>query len=221
MVGIGLGCWSESPSKNRLISGLISVPIGGLSFLIGSGLLFGSESLLQTYTDVVFGLSMLALLLGGGISGCASWAIAGFGIFSLNHIYLVETIHWEWRQLNQFRKKKITNPSNILMVSASLLLYLGLTLITGSSVWLRFGLMMTLTIGLVYCVLGGMIDRVKVSKESPNNGITLSRKNASAAFLVTCLIFGLTCGLTAGLWIGLCIGLFVGLVLGQIEGAQP
>jgi hypothetical protein len=86
LVGIGLGCWSESPSKNRLISGLISVPIGGLSFLVGSGLLFGSESLLRTYTDVVFGLSMQALLLGGGISGCASWAIAGFGIFSLNHI---------------------------------------------------------------------------------------------------------------------------------------
>jgi hypothetical protein len=39
------------------------------------------------------------------------------------------------------------------------------------------------------------IDRVKVDKASPNQGIKLPRKNSLAVFVVTSLIFGLIFGL--------------------------
>jgi hypothetical protein len=77
---------------------------------------------------------------------------------------------------------------------------------------LCFGLIFGLLSGFV----GGFIDRVKVGKASPNQGIKLSRNNSLAVFLVTLLILGLIGGLIGGLMGGLIGGLIVGLIVGVV-----
>jgi hypothetical protein len=70
LVGVGLGCWSESSLKNGVLSGSIGGLISGLISGLTSGLIFVP----------IVGL------------------IGGLGAGSLNHIALVETINWKWNQ---------------------------------------------------------------------------------------------------------------------------
>jgi eukaryotic-like serine/threonine-protein kinase len=119
---------------------------------------------------------------------------------------------WKW---NQFRKRAIPG----LIIGLILGLSYGLVEeIIGLSGGLSEGLIGGLMIGLVSGLIGGFTDRVKVGKASPNQGIKLSGKNSSAAFLVTWLIVGSVVGLTAGLIFGLSIGPRVGLSVGLIAG---
>jgi hypothetical protein len=64
------------------------------------------------------------------------------------------------------------------------------TLVAG----LRGALFFVLIFWLISGLVGGFTDRVKVGKVSPNQGIKLSRKNASATFFFTFLVTGLTSG---------------------------
>jgi hypothetical protein len=76
--------------------------------------------------------------------------------------------------------------------------------------------------GLIGGFVGGLSDRVKTDKVSPNQGIKLSRENSLAAFLATWLIAGLTYRLTVDIatlgeiiWLGSVLGLFIGLNRGD------
>ena len=201
-VGIGLGCWSESPLKNGAMSG----SIGGLIYALSVGLRYGMR---YAPDRIEYGL----------ISGL----IGGLGVGSLNHITLVETISWKW---NQFWKRTI--PGSIFGLIFGLIAGLSRWADLGADVGLSYGLIVGLIGGLVSGLIGGFTDRVKVGKASPNQGIKLSRKNSLAVFLVTWLIIGLIVGLSYVLVMGLLrrllarnglsYGLIVGLILGLIVG---
>jgi DNA polymerase III delta prime subunit len=192
LVGVGLGCWSESPLKNGVMSGSIGGPIFGLINGLSNGLLYGLSD----------GLS----------NGLFIGLIGGLGIGSLNHITLVETVSWKW---NRFWKRAI--PGSIVGLISGLIIGL-IRLIFGLRTGLSDGLTFGLVFGLISALVGGFIDRVKAGKASPNQGIKLSLQNSLAAFLVTCLTAGLTAGLAAGLIYGLSIGLSNGLIFGLVGG---
>jgi eukaryotic-like serine/threonine-protein kinase len=151
---------------------------------------------------------------------------------------------WKW---NQFWKRTI--PGSIVGLFVGLIIGLMSVLIGVSGLLdvLACVILSGVFGGLVTGLLGGFIDKVKVGKAFPNQGIKLSRKNSLAAFLVTCwtvglsgaLILGLIAliagsggfivgfggglrsgvlGLIAGLVIGLVIGLVVGLAFAVVVG---
>jgi hypothetical protein len=224
LVSLGLGCWSESPLKNGATSGMIAFVMLGL---IG-GQLWGELSQAQQQE-----LGLSGRLMFGLIEGLLFGVISGLGVGSLNRITLVETMSWKW---NQFWQRTI--PGSIVGLIGGLFLGLFLGLVAGPS-WglfqteqpelrtrLIFGLIVGLIFGLILGPIGGLAsglvggfaDRVKVGKVVPNEGITLSRKNALAAFLVTWLTIGLIGGLLGGLLFGLVGGLSSGLLRGLIFG---
>jgi hypothetical protein len=94
--------------------------------------------------------------------------------------------------------------------------------------WLGCGLVFGLIFGLVSGLIGGFTDSVLVEKASPNQGIELSRKNSSAAFLViglpaelvVGLIFRLNAEVTYGLDFGLSVALISGLIAGFSQGGS-
>jgi hypothetical protein len=154
LLGVGLGCWWESPLKNSVISG----SIGGLSGGLVGGMIIG--------------------LLGGLIIGL----IGVFGVGSLNHINLVETISWKW---NQFWKRTIPGSIAGLSIGLIIFLFFGLPRKTGLQITtidsLKMGLYLPLNLGLIGGVISGLVGgftvSVKVGKASPNQGIKLSLKN--------------------------------------------
>jgi eukaryotic-like serine/threonine-protein kinase len=80
-VGVGLGCWSESPLKNGVMSGSIGGLIVGQKDGLGAGLIGG----------------LAFWLVCGSIIGVICRLAAG----SLNHIALVETISWDWNHFGR------------------------------------------------------------------------------------------------------------------------
>ena len=90
------------------------------------------------------------------------------------------------------------------------------------SVALMVGLSVGVIGGLVSGLLGGLTDTVKVDKASPNEGIKLSGKNATIAFVISFLIFGVILGLTFAVLIvlygGLIGRLYIGLFFELIGG---
>jgi eukaryotic-like serine/threonine-protein kinase len=182
LVGVGLGCWSESPLKGGVMSGSI---VGLIAMLI-SGLYEGSiyGSLYGVVVGVIVGL------------------IVGPGVGSLNHITLVETVSWNW---NQFWKRTIPGLIVGLLVGLLFGLLWEIKWVPIYGLWatwdwgLSIGLPLGLRLGLFFApisgLVGGFTDRVKVGKAFPNQGIELSWKNSLAAFLVTWLIAGLLFGL--------------------------
>ena len=206
ILGIGLGCWSESRPKNGVMSGLI----GGLIF----GLFIHS-----------WPINLSLWLLEGLFAGTIVGLMGGLGVGSLSRITLVETMSWNW---NRFWKKTI--PGLIVALIFALLfglifasifglskeLSLGLWLIVapiaGLGLWLIFGPIG----GAISGLAGGWTDIIKVGKTYPNQGIRLSRENALTAFLVTWLILGLVSGLSFGLGRG--FGLSFGLGFGLSSG---
>jgi hypothetical protein len=222
LVGVDLGCWSKSPSKNAVVSGSIS----GLIFGVIYGLIYGPSFGL--------GIGLIAGLTAGAILGL----IGGLGTGSLNQIILVETISWKW---NRFWKRTI--PGSILGLIVGLILGLIGGLIDG----LNYGglnyvlnyvlnyelinmLSVVLICGLIFALVSGLVsgftDRVKVGKAFPNQGIKLSIINSLTALFVTFLtvgtvlglIFGLRLKLSAGFSTGLSTGLSAGLIVGLIVG---
>jgi hypothetical protein len=202
LVGVGLGCWSQSPLRNSFMSGSIGGLIGGLY----AGLYERQNEPLE---EVLFAGLLVGLTVG---------SISGLGVGSLDHIALVETMSWRW---NRFWKRTIPG----LVVGLSIgpingfIFGLHLGLFGGLFVGLIFGLTFALVSGLV----GGLTDTVKVDKASPNQGIKLSRKNSLAVFLATLLTCGLIGGLIGGLTgegpiVGLIYGLTIGLIVGLIVG---
>jgi eukaryotic-like serine/threonine-protein kinase len=202
-VGVVLGCWSVSTLRNGVISGsiggLISGLLGGLTYALRGGRMTVTVERNHVPTNVPTGVLICGLILaliGGAIAG----AIGGLGIGPLNHITLVESISWKW---SQFWKRTIPGSIAGLVWGLTLALICGLILATSNELigvkiiflWLIFalicGLICGLISGLVTGLAGGFIDRVMLDKGFPNQGIMLSLKNSFAAFLVTCLIFGL------------------------------
>ena len=212
-VGVGLGCWSESPSKNGFVSGLI----GTLSFGLIVGLIYG----LSLGLSLGLGIGLIAGLIAGSILGL----IGGLGAGSLNHINLVETISWKW---NQFWKRTI--PGSIFGLIVGLILGLIGGLIDGLDYGLNYVmnyelinvlsvvLIFVLIFGVVSGLVGGFTVRVKVGKASPNQGIKLSLQNSLVAFLITWLVVGLIFGLIFGLRLKLSVGLSTGLSTGSSAG---
>jgi eukaryotic-like serine/threonine-protein kinase len=189
LVGVGLGCWLESPWKNGVTSGSIGGLLAGLNPRLHIGVSFGlSTGLIY---GVIYGL------------------IGGLGTGSLNHITLVETVSWKW---NRFWKLAILG--SVVGPIVGLIYVLNNDLIDGVIYGLIFALMGGLVIGLVF----GLTDRVKVGKASPNQGIRLSAKNSLAPFLITWLVAGLFAGMIYGLKNGLSDGLIVGVSFGLIAG---
>ena len=214
-VGLSVG---RTPGMIFGLSGGLSVGLSvGLAILVGIGLGCWSQSPLKngpksgSIGGLIYALSV-GLRYGpryapiGGLSiGLISGLIGGLGVGSLNHITLVETMSWRW---NQFWKR--TMPGSIFGLVFGL--------IAGLSVGLIYGLIVGLSVGMVSGLIGGFTDRVKVGKASPNQGIKLSWKNASAVFLVTWLIIGLIVGLSYGLSYGFSFGVVVGLLYGLSYG---
>jgi hypothetical protein len=215
LFGVGLGCWSESPLKNGVISGSVGLLILAMIGWLMYGLREGARQ------GLIFGL------------------IGGLGVGSLNRITLVETVSWNW---NQFLNRMI--PGSIVGLIVGLIFGLIIKLsegpIGGLIVWLSEGLILRLsegliggligglTGGLISGLMGGFIDTVKAGKAFPNQGISLSRKHSLAAFLVTWLIVWLIFGLIGwmsekligGLMVGLIGGLIGGLVFGLNRGGS-
>ena len=212
-LGVGLGCWSESPIKNGIISGLIV----GLSSGLASGPIYGMKD--RLISGMLFGLSA------GPIFGL----ICGLAVGSLKHASVVESMSWSW---SMFWRRTV--PGLILGVIIGLIsgLVCGAieALKEGLLVGLLFGLLSALSTGLLYGLIGGFVsglvggfeDRVKADKASPNQGIKLSRKNSLIAFLIICLTIGPTVGLISALLGGANAGLIGwligGLSLGVIVG---
>jgi eukaryotic-like serine/threonine-protein kinase len=236
LAAVGLGCWSESPWRNGVTSGLIAgllVGAGvGLVVWLGLWLNIGDTArrIFEASGGVAAGASTRLVfvasvgLVFGLLFGSIAGVLGALGVGSLNHIALVETISWKW---SQCWKRSAPGAAVSLIFGLILSLILGLifgvtvgnmtglglslpTLIAGLFGALIFGLIFWLVNGLV----GGFIDRVKVGKASPNQGIKLSQKNALATFLVALLAAGLISGLITD-WIG---GLVLGLILGLIVG---
>jgi hypothetical protein len=161
-------------------------------------------------------------LFGGLILGL----FCGLGVGSLNHITLVETFSWNW---NQFWKRTIFGSIGGLSVGLIFGLSVGLIyalfgvfsgqsdalawLTSGLSIGLESGLILAFICGLISGLIGGFIDRVKVGKAFPNQGIKLSRKNALPAFLVSSLIFSLIFSLMKVLDVARQKGVILGMVL--------
>jgi DNA polymerase III delta prime subunit len=193
LVGVGLGCWSLSPTKNGVITGLIA------------GLIIGLErGLSASRESPPFGGLGSGLIAGlnGLILGLIAGLISGLGVSSLSHIALVETISWRW---NQFWKKTILGSFGGLIFGLIFGLSWGLSYGPwyGLECGLIFGAIFSPIFGVGSGLVGGFTDRVKVGKASPNQGIKLSLKNSLTAFLVAWLIVGLTSGLIVGLGFGL------------------
>ena len=173
--------------------------------------------------------SLKSGVIRGSILGLLGGLITGLSAGSLNHIALVETISWNW---NQFWKRTI---SGLIFGPIFTLLWGLLGLVRD---WLLGGLFAALFFGAIFALanglVGGLTDKVKLGKASPNQGIKLSRKNSLAVFLVSVLIwmpiggliggpigvlgkvqegpiFGLVVGLVVSLTFGLIFGLIVGL----------
>jgi hypothetical protein len=195
------GCWSESPLRCGFISALVGGLIGGLNFGLVGGLSVG--------------------LFAGLILGVYTGLIGGVGVGSLKLISPIETLRWH---RYQFWGKAIHG----LKIGA----------IIGLVIWLSFllvgdisselsdaligGLIFVVAFGLiggsVNGLLGGMTDKVRVDKSSPNQGIYLSLKNAVLSIMIVGLIFGLIFGLISGLVAGLSRGLNFLLGFGLIFG---
>ena len=248
------------PLKNGVMSGLIGWLTGGS--ILGVNLWWINEQIFDLGRELIVGL------IYGLMAGLAVGSIGGLGVGSLKYVTSVETLSWKW---NQFWKRTIPGST----VGLSFGLFLGLIsgflygerryplltgsesefvlpqtfivtgLIVGLKGGLTFGLAAGLIGGLISGLVGGFTDRVKVGKAFPNQGISLSWKNALDAFLVT-LAVGLLVGLLVGLidWLnyemigrlirgllgglvarmgtgsiaGLVVGLMVGLAAGLLGG---
>jgi hypothetical protein len=188
-----LGCWSESPWKNGVISGSVAGPTFGLLFRLIAWQNF------RLTEGLSFGLSVG--LIGG--------LIGGLGVGSLNHITLVETISWKW---SQFWKRAI--PGSIL----GLILGLTFGLISGLIYGPLSALIGWLIFGLVSGLVGGYTGSVKADKVYPNQGIKLSLKNSFIAFLIAWLAISLSVGLSVGLILGLRNGLMGQLAIAWMTG---
>jgi hypothetical protein len=158
LVGVALGCWSESPLRNGFKSGLIV----GLTVGLSAGLI-------GLNAELIVGLSaeLSAGLVGGLLGGLLGGSIGGLGVGSLKHIGLVETMSWRW---NRFWKRTIPG----LIVGLIVGLLNGTNALNRLTLGLAFGAICGLISGLV----GGFTDTVKAGKVSPNQGIKLSRQNA-------------------------------------------
>jgi hypothetical protein len=188
--GVALGGRSKSPVQNGIVTGLI---IGLILWLI-RGLIPGHAS--GSIDGPMRGLipghdGPISGLIPGLSSGLVGGLIGGIGVGSLNHIILIETMSWKWN--------RYWIPGLVAGAIIGLVLWcLGGRsdeLISGLNLGLTFALIGAVTIGWI-C---GFIDNVKVDKESPNQGIRLSRENSLTAFLVACLIYGL-CYVPFSLW---------------------
>jgi DNA polymerase III delta prime subunit/MFS family permease len=195
VIGVGLGCWSDSPLKNGLLSG----SIGGLVAALILGLLC---AVFKDLRGSEFKGSLICALGFGVISGL----IGGLGTGSLNHIASIETISWNW---NHFFKRTI--PGLIFGLIAGLTFWLVVTIavivsqkpMLDISTWL-IGLVVFLVIGGAFCgfttgLIGGFTDTVRAAKASPNEGIKLSGKNSLAIFLVIWFIIAVPTGMLGGL----------------------
>jgi eukaryotic-like serine/threonine-protein kinase len=162
--------------------------IFGLIVFAGVALGCWSESSVKNgfMSGLIIGLFFL--LIGGLISGLTcgliGGLIGGLGVGSLNHITTVETMSWKW---NRFWIPGLIVGS---IVGLFLWWFAGLShdLTSGVNLALTYGLI----VGLTTVWLGGFTDSLKVGKASPNQGIKLSRRNSLTAFLITCLIYGLS-----------------------------
>jgi hypothetical protein len=234
VIGVGLGCWSDSPVKNGVLSG----SIGGLI----AALTLGPIAAVFGKPDSALPGALICALIFGIICGL----IGGLGTGSLSHIASVETISWNW---NHFCKRTV--PGLIFGLFAGLTFWL-VTLIVWISTrnmretlnifpWL-IGWVIFSVIGGVFCgfisgLIGGFIDTVRAAKASPNEGIKLSRKNSLTIFLVTWLTVAVPAGVIGGLisWLArirlfgfvgtfsigardIMVGLLVGLITGLTVG---
>jgi eukaryotic-like serine/threonine-protein kinase len=213
LVGVALGCWSESPLRNGFKSGLIV----GLTVGLSAGLIgLSAELIVGLSAELSAGL--VGGLVGGLFGGLLGGSIGGLGVGSLKHIGLVETMSWRW---NRFWKRTIPG----LIVG----LIVGLLNGTNALNRLTLGLAFGATCGLISGLVGGFTDAVKAGKASPNQGIKLSRQNALVTSLA-CFPVGLIWGLIemlltgeelrAALATGLAYGLLGGLIGGLNRGGS-
>jgi hypothetical protein len=227
---VGLGCWSESPLKNGVMSGSIASALVALMFGLQ-----GRLSALPTDKPSDVGIHIAVLGIAILIWGLIFGLIGGLGVGSLNRITSVEAMSWKWKQFWKWAKPGLIvglfiglfvglsragrelsdpQPSAIPELSAFFIaLALGLSL----------GLILGLFFGLAIGLIGGWTDTVKVGKVYPNQGIKLSGKNSLTAFVAAWLIFGLIFGLAqlpGGLGGVLINGLFFGLIAGLNRGGS-
>ncbi|HIK17392.1 MAG TPA: NACHT domain-containing protein [Leptolyngbyaceae cyanobacterium M33_DOE_097] len=190
--------WLPNPLQRvgyRLGSGFGSgLTIGLMIGLIGVlEDLFSGAVIRQLVNDVSFGL----------VIGLAIALIAEFS----GEIHPSELLKWSWRK---------ATPG-----------FIGGALLGGSSIVLTFGLQAGLWIGwvtgLYFGAIFGLIFGLEGSeiqeKETPNQGIHQSARNAAKLFGIFSLGFGLFMGVVSGLNNGFYFGLMGGLIAGLIGGA--
>jgi hypothetical protein len=194
LFGVGLGCWSESPSKNGIMSGSIGGLMYGLFVGLTSGLLGGLG---------VGSLNRIAPVETISWNWNKFWkrTISGLrpGLIGGQLVGLVGML-----------KGMIEGLSAILINGLSVRLLVGLSVgpIFGLIVVLPIfgllfglcGLMVGLLGGVISGVVGGPTYTVKAGKVSPNQGIKLSLKNALVVSWSGALTwgFGLIFGLHRG-----------------------
>ena len=188
----------------------------GISFFVGCR----TKSPVKNGVVCCLLIIMLMLLLGGLVSFDKGWifvgsfigVIGGVGVGSLKEIYLVEAMVWRWRQffrsarvlmiilLITFFWAQIRGPEAGQFTKPSALL----------DVLLGLGLLASLVAGLSR----GLVDQIRAGKESPNQGVTLSLRNALMVLLICELIGEIVIGLFAMMANGLDSTLGRALVVG-------
>jgi eukaryotic-like serine/threonine-protein kinase len=192
IIGVGLGCWSDSPLKNGVLSGSIAGLITALT--LGPLCAVFAEQPASALAGALLLVLAVAIICG---------LIGSLGIGSLNHIASVETISWNW---NHFCKRTI--PGLIFGLIAGLIFWLVALIVSFMTVrytqeTLNNSLMAVVICGVMFGfisgLIGGFTDTVRAAKVSPNEGIKLSLKNSLAVFLVTCLTIGVPVGVMGAL----------------------
>jgi hypothetical protein len=210
-VGIGLGCWSASLVKNGVRCGSIGGLIYGLFSALGYWLTLAKP-----------GHALLYGIIIGIVYGLIIGSIGALGAGSLNYITSVEAMTWKW---NRFWKRAITAAIIGLIIGQifGLILALIAGLSDGPNEGLRIvrlsplgALIGALLCGLPSGLVGGFTDRLKPDKATPNQGITLSRKNSLVTFFVTLLTGGLCAGMAGALSGSLSFGLSWAPVVGLV-----
>jgi hypothetical protein len=169
-----LGCWSRSPLKNGVVSGMIGGLFVGIREVMGLGWI---DTPLWLFIDVVFTGLVVGILAGGGIG-------------SLSRIESVEVMGWNW---SGFLKKSI--PGALIGLIAGALAvavdFSGRPL----TIWLLTAVCYALAGALFGGIIGGLDGKVSEEKTRPNQGIILSLKNATTAVVLGLLVGGSLVGL--------------------------
>lgn len=187
-ISVFLGCRSPSPVKNGILCTVLgALLVGIIGWVISNILSIGVD---------------ISSLFNAPIDGMVDGMLGGLGIGSVNEIYLVESIRWQWWRL--VRKAVVGTMVGYLVVAPLLLFIIFLIIIIiylipgmapqsglgwDSFSGLIIGFITVLVFlgpnfGFIFGLKSASVNVVKVYRSTPNQGIVLSLKNGLTRLLL-------------------------------------